>query len=136
MGIQIDTARAHKWRTDGEITQILTWVNDERAMVLVPTFRNAAPWYVLMDSAAYECLTPGGLARKAIKAADVLNLPSAAPKLGGMIESWLDELVTMPSAPPTELSRATYGQLVARADGRIIGGEEVRVPVSEGATYG
>lgn len=136
MGITINTARAHKWRADGEVTQLLTWINDERAMVLVPTYRKGGPWYVLMESAAYECLTPAGLARKAIKAAEVLGLDTAAPKIGGMIESWLDDLVTMPSAPEAELSRASYGQLTARADGHIIGGEEVRVPVAEGANYG
>lgn len=136
MGITINTAKAHKWRADGEVTQLLTWVNGERAMVLLATFRNESPWYVLMDSAAWECLQPQGLARKAIKAAEVLGLDTAAPKIGGMIESWLDDLVMMPSAPEQELSKATYGQLTARADGRVIGGEEVRLPVGEGATYG
>ena len=136
MGITINTSKAHKWRADGEVTQLLTWINDERAMLLVPTYRKGGPWYVLMESAAYECLTPAGLARKAIKAAEVLGLESAAAHIGGMIESWLDDLVTMPSAPETELSKATYGQLIARADGQVIGGDELRFPVGEGATYG
>ena len=136
MGITINTAKAHKWRANGEVTQLLTWVNGERAMVLLATHRKGSPWYVLMDSAAWECLQPQGLALKAVKAAEVLGLESAAPHIGGMIESWLDDLVTMPSAPETELSKATYGQLIARADGQVIGGDELRFPVGEGATYG
>ena len=76
-----------------------------------------------------------GLAAKAVKAAEVLGLDGGAAHIGGMIESWLDDLVTMPSAPEAELSKATYGQLIARADGQMIGGE-LRVPVREGASYG
>lgn len=136
MGITINTAKAHKWRADGEVTQLLTWVNGERAMVLLATHRKGSPWYVLMDSAAWECLQPQGLAAKAVKAAEVLGLDGGAAHIGGMIESWLDDLVTMPSAPEVELSKATYGQLIAKADGELIGGEELRVPVREGASYG
>lgn len=136
MGITINTAKAHKWRADGEVTQLLTWVNGERAMVLLATHRKGSPWYVLMDSAAWECLLPQGLAAKAVKAAEVLGLDGGAAHIGGMIESWLDDLVQMPSAPEVELSKATYGQLIAKADGELIGGEELRVPVREGASYG
>ena len=59
-GITINTAKAHKWRANGEVTQLLTWVNGERAMVLLATHRKGSPWYVLMDSAAWECLQPQG----------------------------------------------------------------------------
>lgn len=136
MGISINTKRAHKVRSLGDITIIFTWVNDERAMILLPTFRRGAPWYIVMDSAAWQYNEPRYLARQSVKAAEVLGMTGQETRIAGLINDHLDDLVLMPSSPPPVLSRATYGQMMVKEDGRLIGGEEVRVPVSEGVRYG
>ena len=136
MGATIDTRRAHAVRQFGDITQIFTWVNGERAVVLLPTFRPGAPWFVICDSAAWQYDEPRYLAKQSAKAAEVLDMPESVVKIATLMHDGLDELVTMPSEPPTELSRASFGQLVAKADGKVIGGEEIRVPVQRGASYG
>lgn len=51
MSTTIDTRKAHLVRQHGDLTAIYTWINDERALVLVPTYRPGAPWYVVMESA-------------------------------------------------------------------------------------
>lgn len=136
MGISINTRRAHAARQLGDLTFIFTWVNDERAMVIVPTFRVGAPWYIVADSAAWKYDEPAYLARQAIKAAEVLGMQGQEVRIAGLIHDHLGDLVTMPSAPPQELSRARYGQLTLKADGMVIGGEEIRATVGEGASYG
>lgn len=136
MGLSINTAKAHKVRQLGDITVIFTWVNDERAMVLIPTLRRGAPWFIVMDSAAYQYTDPRYTARMAIKAAEVLTMQGQEARIASLIVDHLDDLIRMPSAPLPELTRATYGQMTARQGGQIIGGEELRFNVGEGANYG
>lgn len=136
MGISINTARAHRVRTLGDITVIFTWINDERAMVLLPTFRKGAPWFVVPDSVAYEYADPRHAAERAIKAAEVLDMPSQAYRLATIMQDGLEELVTMPSKPPAQMSRATFGQVRVREGGQEVGGQEIRLPVGEGVSYG
>lgn len=136
MGATINTAKAHKVRNIGDITLIFTWVNGERAMVLIPNQRRNAPWYIVMDSAAWKYNEPRYLAKQAVVASEVLGMDGQAARIGGMIHDHLDDLVRMPSSPPDQLSKATFGSLKMMADGREIGGEELRVQVGEGASYG
>ena len=135
MGISISTARAHKVRTYGDLTVIFTWMNDERAMVLLPTYRKNAPWFVIADSAAHKYLEPRYVAQQAAKAAEVLGMESQVYRLGTLMVDNLEELVLMPSKPPAQISRASFGQVIATADGREIGGDEIRVEVGNGVTY-
>lgn len=139
MTLSVNTRRAHKWRTVGDVTQILTWVNNERAMILLATHREGAPWYILPEPVAHELVDDDGLKARAIKAASVIGLDGSAAavvKVGRMIDEWLDDLVVMPSAPPPQMSKATYGERILRADGKEIAGEEIRLPVADGAVYG
>ena len=136
MGISINTARAHKVRQLGDVIVIFTWINDERAMVLLPAHRKDSPWFVVMDSAAYQYLSPGHAARMSIKAAEVLGMHGQEHRLASILLDHLDDLVRMPGSPPQALSRATFGQVSVRADGREIGGQELRLPVNQGVSYG
>ncbi|PAX16484.1 hypothetical protein CLI92_09130 [Vandammella animalimorsus] len=135
MGISINTQRAHMTRQLGDVVVVLTWVNDERAMVLLPAYRPGAPWFIVMDGAAWQYDDPRYLARAAAKAAEVLGMPGSAVKLAGIMHDHLDDLLTMPSAPPPEKTRATFGEMRMLADGKLVGGEEVRLDVPQGARY-
>lgn len=142
MPASIDTRKAHMTRQHGDITAIYTWVNDERALVLVPTFRAGAPWYIVMESAAFtwddssERNVPV-VVRKAIKACEVLGIeptPTNCRRIAGLIIDALPDLIRMPSAPPQEYHRASFGRMELRADGKAIAGEDIRVE-KEGAVY-
>ena len=136
MGISIDTKRAWRVRTLGDLTVIFTWINNERAMVLLPTYRKGAPWYVVMDSAAHQYVNPSYMARQSIKAAEVLGMQGQEIRIATILADNLEELVTMPGEQEHQMSRATYGEIQVKADGKLIGGEELRVPVGGGASYG
>lgn len=136
MGISINTKRAHKVRHLGDVTVILTWVNDERALVLLPTHRPGAPWYIVMDGAAWQYDNMAYLARASIKAAEVLGMQGSETKIGSILHDHLGDLVTMPSAPPVEKTKSTFGEMRAMADGQLIGGEEIRMDRAEGPVYG
>ena len=74
MATTIDTEKAYMSRQHGDITAIYTWVNDERALVLVPTFRKGAPWFIVCESAAYKYDSDLYIAKQAIKACEVLGI--------------------------------------------------------------
>lgn len=139
MGITLDPRKAFLTRQHGDITAVFTWMNDERALVLIPALRKGAPWYVVMESAAYKYADEIYLARQSQVAASVLGMGDerqAWVKIGTIILEGLPDLIEMPSAPAPELSKATYGQVTVRADGKVIGGEEIRFPTNTGAEYG
>ena len=136
MAATIDMRKAHKVIPAGDLTLIFTWVNDERAMVIVPTYRAGAPWFVVCDSAAWKYDEPAYVAKQCVLAAEVLDMPHQAARIGGLINDHLDELVLMPAAPLEPMTRATYGEVKALADGELIGGDELRLPTGGGLTYG
>jgi hypothetical protein len=142
MPATIDTRKAHLVRHHGDISAIFSWVNEERAMVLVPNRRPGAPWYVVMDSAAYtwDDSVPGNVAtvaRKASKACEVLGLeptPTNCRRIAGIVIDGIPDLVRMPSAPPPEYLRGAIGQMILKEAGKTIAGEDIRVE-KEGASY-
>lgn len=142
MGISIDLRKSHLHRKHGDLLAVYTWVNDARALVLIPHMRKGAPWYIVEESAAYlwDDTQPGTsalVAKKAMHACDVLGIePTAqnAVRVASIIIDGLPDLIRMPAAPEKEHHQASYGQLLLREDGRAIAGEEIRVE-KEGATY-
>lgn len=138
MGATLDLRKAHMSRQHGDVTAIYTWINDERAMVLVPTYRPGAPWYIVCESAAFKYDDPSYLARQCITACEVLGIePNQANwvRIASLINEGLPDLIRMPSAPPPEYLRGSFGNMELRAGGKVIATEEVRVE-REGATYG
>ena len=74
MPVSLDTRKAHLVRQHGDLMAVYTWVNDERAMVLIPARRPGAPWYIVMESAAFRYDDTAYLARQCVKACDVLGI--------------------------------------------------------------
>lgn len=143
MPASIDTRKARIVRQHGDLTAIYTYVNDERALVLVPTHRPGAPWFVVCESAAYtwddgDRRYVAEVARKSLKACEVLGMeptPTNARRVANIIIDGLPDLIRLPTAPDAELHKASFGRMELRADGRAIAGEEIRVE-KEGAVYG
>lgn len=127
MGASLNIKNAFKAHQIGEIVYLLTWVNDERALVLM-TRRPKAPWFVVCESAAYKYDDPRYLAMQARKAAEVLGLEystGAWYKIAKIIHDGLPDLIRMPSAPATEFDKA-FGQMTLKGDGQVLKQEEMR----------
>lgn len=138
MGVSLDLRKAHLSRVHGDITAVYTWMNDERALVLIPTYRNGAPWYVVLESAAFKYDDATYLARQCVTACEVLGLePSRANwvRVATIINEGLPDLIRMPSAPPAEYLRSAVGRMELRVDGQAVAGEDIRIE-KEGASYG
>lgn len=139
MGVSLDLRKAALTRLHGDILAIYTWVNDERALVLLPAHRQrGAPWYIVCESAAYKYDDPRYLAQQAAKAADVLGMDetqSTWVRIATIIHEGLPDLVRMPAAPEVEKGGAVRGEVQVREGGELIGGEEIRFDKSEAAEY-
>lgn len=138
MPASLDLRRAHLHRRHGDLLAVFTWVNDERAMVLLPAFRPGAPWYIVMESAAFKYDDPAYLARQCVTACEVLCIEPSRPnwvRVAGIIHDGLPDLIRMPSAPPAEFHRGSFGQMTLRADGQVLAQQDIRIE-REGATYG
>jgi hypothetical protein len=143
MPATIDLSKAHMSRVHGDITAIFSWVNDERAMVLVPHLRKGAPWFIVMESAAHtwDDADPQNIpqvVRKSVKACEVLGIeptPVNCRRVAGMVIDGLPDLIRMPSKPPAEYYRPSFGNMELRADGQTIAADEIRIE-KEGASYG
>lgn len=139
MGVQLDPRKAHKAHIVGDILVILTWVNDERAMVLMPAMRAAgSPWFVVCESAAYKYDTPEYLARQARQAAEVLGMDETTStwyRIANLIMNYLPDLIRMPAAPEPEKMSASIGEMKLLADGVIVGGDQIRLE-KEAPVYG
>ena len=142
MPASIDLTKAHLHRVHGDITVIFSWINDERAMVLVPHLRKGAPWFVVMDSAAHtwddhDAKNIPTVIAKASKACEVLGIepsPWNVRRIAGLVIDGIPDLIRMPSSPPKEYHRANFGHMELRADGDLIAQEHIKVE-KEGATY-
>lgn len=142
MPATIDLHKAHLSRVHGDITVIFSWLNDERAMFLIPHLRKGAPWYIVMEGAAYTWddslqADVAKVAAKAVKACEVLGIepsPHNCRRIAGIIIDGLPDLIRMPSSPPTEYYGSSFGSLELRADGKAIAGDEIRVE-KEGVSY-
>ena len=54
MGVSLDLRKAWKHHRHGDLLVVLTWVNDERSLVLMPTLRRGTGWYIVQESAAFK----------------------------------------------------------------------------------
>lgn len=143
MPASIDLRKAHLSRVHGDITVIFSWLNDERAMFLIPHLRKGAPWYVVCESAAYtwddmDAKNIPLVIAKATKACEVLGIEPShwnCRRIAGMVIDGLPDLIRMPSSPPAEYYRPSFGSMELRADGEVIAAEDIRIE-KDGATYG
>ena len=74
MGIEVDTRKAHLCREQGQFTAIYTWVNDERALILLNHLRPCSPFIVIGESAAWKYDDTLYLAEEARRAVDRLRM--------------------------------------------------------------
>jgi len=129
MGATLDPRKAHLVRQHGDIIAIYTWVNDERALVLMPAHRKpGSPWFVVCESAAYRYDNPHYLAQQAKKAAEVIGMgetQAAWFKIATIIIEGLGDLIRMPSAPEKELMSAPIGHMEIREDGELMTGRDI-----------
>ena len=138
MPATLDPRKAYATRQHGDLVVVFTWVNDERAMVLLPAHRPGAPWYIVCDSTAWRYDDPAYLARQCVTACEVLGIEPSRPnwvRVAGIIHDGLPDLVAMPSAPPAEFHRGSIGATTLRADGQVLAQQDIRIE-REGATYG
>ena len=103
----------------------------------------AANWIVgplLMFGLAIVFLRdqPEYLARQSLLAARCMDMDmnrSAIQRIASIIMDGLGDLIRMPSAPPAEQLKSSFGETKVFADGQLIGGEEIRLDKAEGLTY-
>lgn len=139
MSVQLDPRKAHKAHIVGDILVILTWVNDERALVLMPAHRaQGSPWFIICESAAYKYDNPNYLAQQSAQAARVMGMDETTStwyRVADLILNYLPDLIRMPSAPEPEKMNHAIGEMKLMADGQLVKGEEIRLE-KEGVTYG
>lgn len=133
----IDLRKAHLHRQHGDLLAIYTWINGERALVLVPHLRPKAPWYVVMESAAYLYDIPEYLAQKCRKACEVLGIEASRGnwvRVATIINEGLPDLIRMPTEPTWDRAGQEFGTLIAKLDGKEIAVEKL-VLDDRGAEY-
>lgn len=144
MSISISLDKAHAHRAYGDLVAIWSWLNEERALFLVPRYRRGAPWFVVYERAAHEWddrspQTVFDVMRRAVIACEALGFtptPQNARRIVSIVNNAIPELIRMPHAPEPELLPGDFGQLVLRANGEEIAREQIRLPRDEGAVYG
>ena len=137
MPVSLDLRKAHKVRRHGDLLAIYTWVNDERALLLLHALHKNAAWFVVCESAAFCYDDVSVLAAQCIKACEVLGVePSQRHwvRIASIIHEGLGDLIRMPSAPTPEFG-PSLGEVQLRADGELIAQTDVRYE-QRGASYG
>ncbi len=138
MPATLDLRKAHASRQHGDLLVVFTWINDERAIVLVPAYRPGAPWYVVAESASFRYDDAKYVAVQCVKACEVLGIKPNTQnwaRLGGIIVDSLPDLIRMPSAPRPEYRPGSFGELTLRADGKVQAQQDIRLE-REGVAYG
>ena len=139
MSVQLDPRKAHRAFVTGDVLAILTWVNDERALVLMPAHRaQGSPWFIICESAAYKYDNPHYLASQAAQAAMVLGMDETQStwfRVANIIMDNLPDLIRMPAAPDPEKIAASFGEMTLRADGQVLRSEEIKLD-KPGLEYG
>ncbi len=151
MGVTLDLRRAHRHQRHGDLLAILTWVNDSRALVVLPANRrDGVGWFIVDESAAWRWninAVDASWRRTALEHCDAQSriacqLFGFEPTLRNrariinLVTDWIPDLLRMPHSPEPEMSSATFGQMVMRADGKVVAGEEIRVEREAGQVYG
>lgn len=134
MGIQLDLSKAHRHRVHGHLIAIYTWMNDERCLILISRYRPKAPWYVVMESAAWKYDDPAYLACQCVKACEVLGFEPSRNnwvKIATIIHEGLPDLVGMPSSPAEELIQAEFGRMQLKANGKVIAEQAIQLPKAQ-----
>lgn len=54
MPVSLDLRKAHMSRVYGDILAVFSWMDDKRALFLIPHRRRRAPWFVVPEEAAHE----------------------------------------------------------------------------------
>jgi len=142
MTTSIDLRKAHAHYVRGDLNIVFSWMNDTRAMFLIPVHRAKAPWFVISERAAFEWNDQDqnnriDLVYRAGKACDVLGFePNMANvnRIIGLVNNFMQEFLRMPSAQPPEKTAGTYGRMQLKADGQVVAEEDIRLE-KEGATY-
>lgn len=135
----MDLSKTFLNRQHGDIIACYTWINDERALVLIPALRKLTAWYIVLESAAFKYDDPHYLAKQCAIACDVLGIEPSKPnwvRVATIINEGLPDLVKMPSAPlpdPTEGSKH-LGSIALKADGKLINEQEIKDNTG-GVTY-
>jgi hypothetical protein len=149
MSVSLDLRKAHKHQRHGDIIAVLTWVNDERALVLLPALRKQAGWYIVQDSAAYRWGVdhPSPDIRRPAQQHALVQSHIACSMLGieatranrakiiSIITGWLPDLVSMPSAPEATYLNGSFGEISLSVDGKRIAAQDVKIE-DKGASYG
>ena len=137
MSVQLDPRKAHKAHIVGDIMVILTWVNDERAMVFMPAHREqGSPWFIICESAAWKYDNPHYLAKQSVQAARVMRMDETTStwrRVADIIMNYLPDLIRMPAAPEPEKLDSAIGTVSLRADGELLHSEDIKIdkPVLE-----
>ena len=143
MSASIDLSRAYLSRVHGDITAVYSWLNDERALFLIPHLRKGAPWFVVLESASYswddhDSQNVSNVVAKCLKACEVLGIeptPTNCRRIAAIVIDGLPDLIRMPHKPEVEYHKAGFGHMELKADGATVHSEIIRVE-KEGATYG
>lgn len=138
MPAHLDLTTAPLHRRFGDLTLVYTYVNDERAMVLLANLRPGSPWFVVTESVAPDYDDPMTLWHKAQIAAEVLGIePSRANllRISSILHEGLPDLIRLPTPQERELERAARGAMVLREGGKEIAGQDIRFEKDTGATY-
>ena len=145
MALELDLRKAHSSRVHGDIVAVLTWVNDARALVLIPALRKDAGWFIVEESAAYlwninaveRAAALDHAKAKSDIACQILGIEPTVrnrARVINIVTDVLPDLLRMPSAPEAEFIKAAVGEMKLMADGRQIAGQDIRLQ-KEGATY-
>lgn len=148
MGASLDLRKAWRHQRHGDLMVVLTWVNDQRSLVLAPVIRRDAGWYIVQESAAYlwgvdhfDQAVAGParahVARQSLIACQMLGIePSFAnrARIISIVTGWIPDLCAMPGEPQPTYLPGSFGEVQLRADGKPIAAEDIR-EVDAGVTY-
>lgn len=128
MAISLDLSKAFRHKAYGDLLCVLTWVNHERAMVLLPHARKSA-WYIVMEPSVWQYDDPRYLAAQSKVMCNTLGLeptPRNCVRVGEIVMSNLADLIRMPDEPEREMPAPAIGEARLYADGQLVHGEDVR----------
>lgn len=142
MGVSLDLRKAHSFHYRGDLVVVLSWINDLRAMFIIPRYRKGASWYVIEEPAAHfwrddEASNIPTAAIKSKKACEVLGLepsPMNQTKIIALVNDFIPELVRMPSSPPPKYLNQNFGSMTMREAGMVIASDNIRLE-DEGQEY-
>ena len=142
MGVSLDLRKAHASHYRGDLCVVLSWINDLRALFLIPATRKTAAWYVIEEPAAHfwrddDPANIRNAAEKSKKACEVLGLePSVMnqTRIIALVNDYIPDLLRMPSAPPAKLINKNFGHMTMREAGKVLASQDLRLE-DEGQEY-